>query len=156
MNEVLNINPEMNHIIDKIQSDMGGMNVEIKPTHTFLPGLYIREIIIPSGTAAVSKIHNTSHPVFVCGIADVYNSLTNEVVNVYGYWKGITQPGTRRVFKVHSDTIITTVHAIPFITGAENGLNDEQKNELALTIEDMIIEKHDIDIKELEDIKCHS
>src|SRR4051812_25860540 len=112
MNEVLNIHPEMNDIIDAIQISMSEMpQVEIKPTHTFLPGMYIREIIMPAGIGAVSKIHNTSHPVFVCGICDVYNALTNEVVNVYGYWKGITEPGTRRVFKVISETIVTTVHA---------------------------------------------
>ncbi len=151
MNEVLNINPDMNTVIDKIQIAMSELpQVDIKPSHVFLPGMYIREIIIPAGVGAVSKIHNTAHPVFVCGICDVYNVLTNEVVNVYGYWKGITEPGTRRVFNAIQETIISTCHAIPFITGEENAYSESQKEALALEIEKYIIEPHEIMTK-LED-----
>lgn len=151
MNEVLNINPKMNAKVDKIQSALASLpQADIKPTHTFLPGIYIREIIIPAGVGAVSKVHNTAHPVFVCGICDVYNALTNEVVNVYGYWKGITEPGTRRVFHVFSETIVTTVHSVPFITGEENAYSEIEKEALALEIEKYIIEPHEVQLN-LED-----
>lgn len=156
MNEVLNIHPEMNEVIDKLQANMAELpQIEVKPTHIFLPGMYIREIIMPAGMISVSKIHTTAHPVFVCGIADVYNVLTNEVVNVYGYWKGITEPGTRRVFKIITETILTTVHAIPFVTGEENAYSESEKEALALEIEKMIIEPHDIQ-PNMEGKACHS
>lgn len=143
MNELLNIHPDKNAIVDQLQLVMEQLpQADIKATHVFLPGIYIREIIIPAGTGAVSQVHATAHPVFACGVCDVYNSLTDEVVNIYGYWKGITEPGTRRVFKAIQDTILTTVHAIPFLTGEENAYSDIEKEALALEIQKFIIEPH--------------
>jgi hypothetical protein len=146
MNDVININPTMNEVIDKLQVAMSSLpQVEIKPSHLFLPGLYIREIIIPAGVGAVTKIHKSAHPVFVCGICDVYNVLTDEVVHIHGYWKGITEPCTRRVFNVISETIVSTVHPIPFVTGLENGYSDIEKEALALEIEKFLIEPHELE-----------
>lgn len=145
MNELLNINPDLNQKIDVLQATMEQLpQVEIKPTHTFLPGMYIREIVVPAGVGFVTKIHNSAHPVFVCGICDVADALNNEVSHVHGYWKGITWPGTRRVFNVVSETIITTCHPIPFITGEENGFSDEDKERIVAEIESIIIEPHNL------------
>lgn len=141
----------MNAVIDKIQIAMAELpQVDIIPTHTFLPGIYIREIIIPAGVGAVSKIHKSAHPVFVCGICDVYNVQSGEVVNVHGYWKGITEPGTRRVFNVKSETIVSTVHPVPFVTGKENAYSESEKEALALEIEKFIIEPHEINLNQLD------
>lgn len=144
MNELMNLHPDKNAIVDQLQVVMAALpQAEATPSHTFLPGLYIREIIMSAGTGGVSKVHASAHPVFVCGQCEVYDSLSNEVVKVHGYWKGITQPGTRRVFNIIADTIITTVHPVPFITGDENGLSDIEKEALVLEIEKLIIEPHE-------------
>lgn len=145
MNDALNHNVQMNEFIDELQVNMDKLpQIDIKAYHTFLPGQYIREIIMPAGFIGISKIHATAHPVFACGIMDVYDVVTNETAHVHGYWKGITEPGTRRVFKVIKETILTTVHAVPFLTGAENGLSENEKETLALEIESVLIEKHEI------------
>lgn len=152
MNEAINIHPDKNALIDRLYASMEKLpQLDIKPFHTFLPGQYIREIIMSPGTKAISKIHISAHPVFACGIMNVYNSLSDEVIPVYGYWKGITEPGTRRVFDVFAETIMTTVHAVPFITGEENAWSESEKEALALEIENIIIDKHDIQLNQTED-----
>jgi hypothetical protein len=145
MDELLNLHPDMNAKIDAVQVAMEQLpQFGIKPTHIFLPGLYIREIVVPAGIAFVSKLHATAHPCFVYGTCDVADALTNSVTHVDGYWKGITMPGTRRVFNVHNETIVTTVHSVPFITGEENGYTDIEKEALALELEKIIIAEHEI------------
>jgi hypothetical protein len=80
-------------------------------THSFTPGLYIREIRIPAGTLLTSAIHRTEHP-FVVSQGRIAVVSENEGRQIYeAPHTGITRPGTRRVLYAETDTIWTTFHA---------------------------------------------
>ena len=78
--------------------------------HTFLDGLYVREIFMPKGLILTSKIHKTRHPYFV--LSGDCSVLTDDgVVHIKAPYFGITEPGTKRVLYIHEDTHWITVHA---------------------------------------------
>jgi hypothetical protein len=110
--------------------------------HLFLPGLYIRTILMEQGTMVTSMIHNTVHPYFIMrGKVSVFSDNLGEQLIEAPHW-GITTPGTRRVLYIHETTEWTTVHPLAFITGEENDLSDEDKAKIVEGIEDLILEKH--------------
>lgn len=106
-----------------------GQVIEPPLRHLFTPGLYTREIFLPAGSIAVTKIHKTEHP-FVISLGSV-TVWTKEdgVVTLRAPHTGVTKPGTHRAILVHEDTIWSTFHPTPE--------TDLEK------IEDAIIEKHD-------------
>lgn len=98
--------------------------------HSFTPGLYIREVIIPAGTWLTSKIHRTEHP-FVISKGKISVWVNGEITVLEAPYQGITVPGTRRVLFAHEDTTWTTFH-----------VNVEDEQDL-LKIEHRLIEPHD-------------
>lgn len=111
-------------------------------THLFLPGMYIRIIFMPKDTCVTSMIHNTVHPYFIIdGMVSVFSENMGEELLEKGHF-GITTPHTRRVLFMHKDTKWATMHPLPFITGQENDLSDEDKAKIVEGIEDMILEPH--------------
>jgi hypothetical protein len=116
--------------------------VECPLKHSFTPGLYIREIFMPAGTLLTSKIHKTEHPFIVSkGKLNVF--LNGEMQYIEAPYKGVTKPGTRRVIYILEDCIWTTFHPLPYITGEENNLSDEDIKRITDSIEAQIIEFHD-------------
>ena len=79
-------------------------------THTFGDGVYIRQITMPANTVVVSEIHTTNHPYFV--IKGKVSVLTEDgtVCIKAPYW-GMTKAGTKRVLRIHEETVWITVHA---------------------------------------------
>lgn len=78
--------------------------------HRFVPGMYIREILMPAGTMATSQIHKTTHPFFILkGKVSVFSENEGEQLLEAPY-TGITTPGTRRVLYIHADTTWVTCH----------------------------------------------
>lgn len=87
--------------------------VEAPVTHRFTPGLYIREIFMPAGTVATTKIHKTEHPYVISkGKVSVYVE-GGGIDTIVAPFTGITKPGTRRLIYVHEDTVWTTFHVTP-------------------------------------------
>lgn len=84
---------------------------EVPTFHKFTKGMYIREVHVPAGVIFTSMTHKTQHPFVISkGVCDI----CNEVGKVQRYaapHTGITEPGTRRVFLVHEDLVLTTFHA---------------------------------------------
>jgi hypothetical protein len=79
--------------------------------HKFTPGMYIREIHIPADTIFTSATHKTQHPFVISkGVCDICNEV-GEVQRLSAPHTGITMPGTRRIFMVHKDLVLTTFHA---------------------------------------------
>jgi hypothetical protein len=79
--------------------------------HKFTPGMYIREVHVPAGCLFTSVTHKTQHPFVISkGVCDICNEI-GEVNRFSAPHTGITEPGTRRVFLVHSDLVLTTFHA---------------------------------------------
>lgn len=71
------------------------------------PGLYIgcREIFMPANTLLTSAIHLFEHP-FVISVGSVSVwTLEHGWEHLSAPYTGVTQPGTRRVLWVHTDTV---------------------------------------------------
>ena len=115
---------------------------EMPLKHFFLPGMYIRTILMRKEQWVTSMVHNTIHAFFIRrGKISVFSEMLGEELVGTGHM-GVTTPGTRRILYIHEETEWTTVHALPFITGLENGLSEEEKEKIVTEIEDLILEKH--------------
>jgi hypothetical protein len=113
-----------------------------KPKHFFLPGMYLRTVLMEQFQWVTSMVHNTVHPFFIRrGKVSVYSENIGEELLEIGYM-GVTTPGTRRILFMHEETEWTTIHPLPFITGLENSLSDEEKDEIVEGIEDLILMEH--------------
>lgn len=145
---------KLNGIMDAVQVAIADEpQVECPVKHLFTPGLYIREIVMPSDTVAVSKIHNSCHPFVVSkGKYAVVNAVTGLPEVIEAPYTGVTTKGARRVFHIVEEVVLTTFHPFDFITGEENHWTEAQKEELAERIEELIIDKREINLEEL---PCH-
>jgi hypothetical protein len=86
--------------------------------HTFVNGIYVREITMPKGMLLTSKIHKTEHPFFV--LSGECSVLTEDkIVRIRAPYWGITKPGTKRILYMHEDTVWITVHATKLTTPEE-------------------------------------
>lgn len=84
--------------------------VEMPVKHTFTPGLYTRQILMPAGTLLTSRIHLFEHPfVIAAGCVSVWGDETGWKTYRAPYL-GITLPATRRVLYIHEDTTWLTFH----------------------------------------------
>lgn len=109
--------PPLAHIADRLLTLPGfreqaiGEVLEILPVvHRFTPGLYIRQISMPSGAVVLSKVHLTEHPFVVSkGRVTVWTE-DGQREDLEAPHIGVTVPGTRRLLVVHEDTIWTTFH----------------------------------------------
>ena len=98
-------------LLDQCEDVIRRMNEhEMKHTHTFTPGMYIRQIFIPARTILTSRIHLTEHPYVISkGDISVWTKETG-TVRLKAPHSGVTKPGTRRLLFAHDDTIWTTYH----------------------------------------------
>jgi len=78
--------------------------------HTFVDGMYVREIFMPKGSMIMSKIHKHRHPYFVMK-GDTSVLTEKGVQRIKAPYNGITERGTKRLLYMHEDTIWITVHA---------------------------------------------
>lgn len=108
---------------------------ELPLEHRFTPGLYAREIFMPSGTLLTSKIHRTAHP-FVVLSGRVRVWIEGEGIREFTAGHvGITQPGTRRLLYIVEDCRWITFHP----------LTDEESERQDLeAIEARLIEKREL------------
>ena len=113
-----------------------GPNDPITPLkHTFVNGIYTREIFIPKGMLVVGKIHKHAHPNFLMS-GDV-SVLTEEgAKRLKGPMALVSPAGTKRLLYTHEDTVWVTVHA-----------NPDNKEDL-VELEDEIIAKTYADLPE--------
>lgn len=82
-------------------------------THEFIPGLYIRRIVMPKGVILTTRIHQTVHPYFINkGAVWVWTRNDGWDLYIRGH-NGITVPGTRRLLYMQEETVWTTYHPNP-------------------------------------------
>lgn len=80
--------------------------------HTFVPGVYARQVIAPQGALIVTKLHKTEHLIFMLQ-GDV-SVLTEEgVERLVGPCMFVSPVGVKRVVYVHEETVWVNVHANP-------------------------------------------
>lgn len=83
---------------------------QIPVIHRFTQWLYIREIRVPAGMIFTSRTHKTQHPfVISAGVAEIINERGERFIAQAPY-TGITEPGTRRIFVVRMEMVLTTFH----------------------------------------------
>ena len=86
--------------------------IEFPLVHSFTPGIYIRQCVLPAGSLLTSMEHKTEHHfIIVSGTVDVISAF--ERVTYVGPYMGVTLPGTKRVLYAHTDTLWITIHANP-------------------------------------------
>lgn len=130
--ELKALNADSDHSrIDALEKSMlrSDTLVELQVAHLFTPGLYGRELFLPAGTLATSKIHKTQHPFIILKGKVSVLLADDQVQYIEAPYVGVTEPGTRRVVFAHEDTTWITFHANPDDENAEQ-------------IEERIIEKH--------------
>ena len=138
--ELLNIDDKIDRIENSIINELEP--IECPLVHTFLPGMYIREVFMKKDLIVTSKVHDTVHPFVVLkGAVSVFSENDGEQLIEAPYF-GITRPGTRRVLFIHSDCVWQTFHPLPIITGEENELCDEEKAKFVDKIESIIMKPY--------------
>lgn len=133
---------EENAQIDEVERAMLNSEnlIEFPVKHSFTPGMYIREIFMPTGSLLTSKVHNTEHPfVVLTGVALVKMPDNKTEVLAAGHC-GITKADTRRALYIEQDCRWVTFHPLSEVEerSRKEGLNDE---DLVSLIEGRIITK---------------
>lgn len=97
--------------IDQLEAIMLGNDpVDCPLTHRFIPGFYIREILMPANTWVTSMKHLTCHPFFVLqGKVSVFSDNDGSQF-IESPYSGVTYPNTRRVLYIHENCVWTTIH----------------------------------------------
>jgi hypothetical protein len=105
--------PEMRNKIVALERVMLGMpQVEIKTTHYFAPGVYMRQIFIPKGVTVTGKIHKTEHlNILSQGELSVWTEDGVKRLKASTVIK--SKPGIKRVGFAHEDSVWITVHHNP-------------------------------------------
>lgn len=93
---------------------MGGRGKSMLPTvNTPTEGLWSRRVYMPAGTCLITEVHGVQHQFAVLtGSALVWTYETNWIM-VNAPDAGVTEPGTRRLFRVLEDMIFITFHPMP-------------------------------------------
>jgi len=113
--------------------------VDCKLHHEFTPGLYTREIFMPEDTLVVSRIHKTRHPyIILAGVVHVKIN-DGEWQRIEAPYRGITEPGTRRVLYIEENTAWVTFHATDVMP--END-SYEALIEAVEKVDEQILEQH--------------
>ena len=87
--------------------------VDCPVTHSFAPGVYLREIFMPAGTVMIGKIHKTEHFNLldrgVCSI--IHDDGTHEFLRAPLTF--VSKAGVQKVLYIHEDTVWRTIHVTP-------------------------------------------
>jgi len=116
--------------------------VNCEVTHSFVPGFYVRTVVMPAGALITSLIHNTEHPYFVSeGVANVM--INDELVEtIEAPYAGVTFPGTRRVLYIVETCKWVTFHPI-LDSEYPAQMLEEEVSEAIEKICERIITKHE-------------
>lgn len=137
MNEVAKHNR-----IDELEAEMlkNLPPVDCPVIHTFTPGLYSRQIFMPAGSLATSRIHQTEHQFTISLGSALVKINDHQWERLEAPYNGKTQPGTRRILYIESDCIWTCYHPTDIMPE-----NDSEEAVLIAVglVEEKIIEKHE-------------
>lgn len=139
---------EVNNWFDNVEVGMTRFdNVECPVKHSFIGGIYIRQVLMPAGTLVASKIHKTMHPFAMYKGELLVRVNGGKWERMVAPFTGTTYPGTRRLLYIIEDTLWGTYHVIQ-----PGEITPEQ-------VEDRIILKHKHPYmllkKEMEEALCH-
>ena len=140
------VQKDTNKLIDELELAMLNHEpIDCPVKHTFVPGMYIREIFMPKGKDGkdnwiTSMVHNTTHPYFILKGAVAVYSGNDGVQFLKAGDKGITTPNTRRVLLILEDCVWVTVHVTDIVP--ENDSN-KAKEVAAKLVGEQILAKYE-------------
>jgi len=97
----------------KIPGITFGDNKKCPLKHSFVDGIYVREIFMPAGTVCVGKIHRHAHPNFLMKGRVTVVTEEGGIEELQAPLSMISPAGTQRAVYVHEDCIWITVHSNP-------------------------------------------
>lgn len=95
--------------LEAVMMEMKDQQVEIKTTHHFAPGVYMREVFIPKGVTLTGKIHKTEH-LNILSQGDLSVWTEDGIKRLKASTVIKSQPGIKRVGFAHEDSVWITVH----------------------------------------------
>jgi hypothetical protein len=100
-------------VLDLVEAEIASRpQLDLPVAACFTKGLYSRQLFMPAGIEISSECHKTQHQFIIAfGVVDIYLK-GRGWERVAGYKHGITEPGTRRVFRTITDTMLITFHPI--------------------------------------------
>lgn len=112
--EILSAERASSQALNLLESRMVGHQIaDIRSTHDFTPGMYIRGCDIPPFTLLVTETHKTEHP-FCITRGEVYAWTAKAGwIKYLAPYRGITKPGTKRVLYTETGCFWTTYHPNP-------------------------------------------
>jgi len=91
-------------------ADKSLQEAEVKLSHTFAPGVYMRTAFVKAGAVIVGKIHKHQHGnILASGRATVVTE-GGGTQHIEGFLPMVSEAGTKRVVYAHTDLIWTTIH----------------------------------------------
>jgi len=84
--------------------------VDCPVKHHFAPGVYIREMTIPTGVVLTGAVHKTSH-LSMLSKGHIYLVGDTDTVELRAPATVLSQPGTKRAIYAVEEAIWTTIHA---------------------------------------------
>lgn len=112
--DVANLGPSRECILKVEQHLKQFEQVECPLKHTFAPGMYAREILLPADTFIVGKIHKHAHLNIVtrgkCVVATEYGM--HEIDATNGPVTFTSEAGAKRALYVQEETVWTTIHTV--------------------------------------------
>jgi hypothetical protein len=98
-------------MIMELQTELAKMpQAEMPLKHHFSPGVYAREILIPAGTTAVSKIA-AMECLLILAKGDLSLTTSEGTERFHAPWVLKTPPGVKRIMHTHEDTTLISIHA---------------------------------------------
>ena len=85
--------------------------IDLEAIPLFLPGIYIRTVVLPKGSSWTGKKHLYAHASFVDG--DVTVVAIDGEKRITGAHFFVSPAGTKRALYVHETTVWKTIHANP-------------------------------------------
>lgn len=134
---------EVREKIELMQSLMcapaaAGVRSQIKTTHRFAKGLYMREVFIPKGTLLIGKIHK-HECLAIMSMGDKTVLTEDGVRRVKAPYSGVSRSGLKRMGFAHEDSIWITVHATN-----ERDLEKIEEEFVAKSYEDVVTSESDV------------
>ena len=83
--------------------------VDVKIVHYFAPGVYCRQMTVPKGVMLTGKIHKFSH-MNIMSKGDATIVKEDGRMRVQAPFSFVSEPGTKRAFYAHEETVWTTIH----------------------------------------------
>ena len=90
-----------------------GDNANCPLKHSFVDGIYVREIFMPAGTVCVGKIHRHAHPNFLMKGRVTVVTEEGGMSELKAPLSMISPAGTQRAVYVHEDATWFTIHNNP-------------------------------------------